>query len=299
MSSGQESRTASAASSSQDAAASGDDTSHLTELLAVPATRDYLIGMWNRRDFALALPAEQLRTRHQTTLLGNLWHLGNPLLSVLVYYVIFGVVLDTRGEVDNFLLFLVIGVFAYKQSNDALVGGARVIVANSGLMRSFRFPRAILPVSHVVSNLLTFGFELMIIAGVAIVTGEGVSRRWLLLPAVVALHSAFNLGGAFITARLNDGFRDVEQVIPFIMRLLIYASGVMFPIRTLVESAPGWIQTFVAWNPFGAIIDVYRWVFLGSALTPGELVRVVIVSVVVLVVGFRFFVAAEDSYGRG
>ncbi len=65
-----------------------------------------------------------------------------------------------------------------------------------------------------ISKVLTFGFQLVVIVLVALITGEGVSWRWLVLPAVMAVHSGFNLGGAFIAARLNDAFRDVQQIIP-------------------------------------------------------------------------------------
>ena len=76
-------------------------------------------------------------------------------------------------------------------------------------MRAIRFPRALLPVSVVISRLLTFGFQLAVIGVVAVATGEGISRRWLVLPLVLLVHTAFNLGGAFVAARLNDAVRDV------------------------------------------------------------------------------------------
>ena len=150
-----------------------------------------------------------------------------------------------------------------------------------------------------VSGLLTYGFEVTVVAGVALLTGEGVSSRWLALPAVVLLHTSFNLGGAFITARLNDSVRDVQQIIPFVMRLGMYASGVMFPIRERAESAPEWIQVAIEWNPFAAILDLYRWVFLGSTVTSTEILRLSAISIVLLLVGFRFFIGAESRYGRG
>ena len=84
------------------------DEALLFEMQAVPPTREYLQRMWDQRDFVAALPIEELRASHQTTLLGNVWHLGNPVLSVVVYYIIFGVLLDASRGIDNFTLFLVV-----------------------------------------------------------------------------------------------------------------------------------------------------------------------------------------------
>ena len=108
-----------------------------------------------------------------------------------------------------------------------------------------------------------------------------------------------NLGGAFIAARLNDMFRDVQQIIPFVMRLGMYASGVMFPIRERMVDAPGWVQTIVRWNPMVTVLDLYRWIFMDWTVDFDAVVRLVVIAVVLLVVGFRFFTAAESRYGRG
>jgi teichoic acid transport system permease protein len=270
----------------------------LHPLSAVPPTRQYLRAMWARRDFAVALPVEQLRTSHQTTLLGNVWHLGNPLLSVVVYYVVFGVLLNTSRGTDNFVLFLMVGVFSFGLTSRTVLAGAKSISDNSGLMRAIRFPRALLPISVLISNVLTFAFELSILAGVALVTGEGVSQRWLALPLVLLVHSALNLGGAFVAARLNDSFRDVQQIIPFLFRLGMYASGVMFDIQRYAADGPSWVRTFIHWNPLVQVVQVYRWLFLGTPLDVGAVVRYVAIAGLLLVVGFRFFRSAELRYGR-
>ena len=95
-----------------------------------------------RRDFAVALPFEEVRSTHQDTLLGNLWHLANPMLSVAVYYLVFGVMLDVSRGIDNYILFLMVGVFTFNLTARCVLGGATSISNNQGLMRSIRFPSA-------------------------------------------------------------------------------------------------------------------------------------------------------------
>ena len=218
--------------------ASTDPAADLVALNARLPTGEYLTAMWARRDLAWALPVEEVRAAHQNTLLGNVWHLANPMLSVAIYYLVFGVMLNVSSSIDNYVLWLMIGVFSFNLTTKCILGGATSISSNQGLMRSIRFPRALLPVSVIVSKLLTFGFELAVLAAVAVFTGASINSRWLLLPLVVALHSALNLGGAFIAARLNDSFRDVEQIIPFVLRLLQYLSGVMFPLGSVPRQHP-------------------------------------------------------------
>jgi teichoic acid transport system permease protein len=262
---------------------------------------EYLRDMWQRRDFAVALPVEQMRSTHQDTLLGNVWHLGNPALTVGVYYIVFAGLLGADRGVPNYLLWLTIGVFAYRFTQGSVQSGAGSIHANQGLMRSFRFPRAILPLSAVVSDLLTFAFQLAVLGTVALVTGAGVSTRWLVLPAVVALHASLNLGVAFIAARLSDAFRDVQQLIPFVFRLLQYLSGVMFPLDRFLQGSGGkhaWVHGIIVYNPIVRILELYRWVFLGTPVDLTELVRSTLIIVALLVFGFRYFRAVEYRYGR-
>ncbi len=257
--------------------------------------------MWSRRAFAVAMPMEQVRSTHQNTLLGNVWHLANPVLSVAVYFLVFGLFLNVSRDIDNYLLWLTVGVFAYGLTSRSVQSGATSIPANQGLMRSMRFPRALLPVSSVLADLLTFGFQLTVVCGVAIVTGQGLSRNLLALPVIIAVHSALNLGGAFIAARLNDSYRDVQQLIPFFFRLLMYLSGVMFPVRQYLynEDANPTIQRIIGLNPMVQILDLYRWAFLGTPVDLARITETLVIIAATLIFGFRFFRAHELVYGRG
>ncbi len=260
--------------------------------------RAYLESMWLRRDFAIAMPAENIRTKHQNTMLGNIWHLGNPLLTVGVYLIVFGGLLGVDRGVDNYLLWLTVGVFTYRLTSASVLGGASSIASNMGLMRALRFPRALIPLSVVIGELLTFGFELAAVGTVAVLTGEGVSRRWLVLPLVLVVHTMLNLGGAFIAARLNDSFRDMQQIIPFVFRLLQFLSGVMYPIERYADSDHAWVHRIVVWNPIVRILEMYRWVFVGTPVDLMDVAKSTVLCAAIMVVGFRYFVAAEHRYGR-
>jgi teichoic acid transport system permease protein len=277
-----------------------DDTSGLRPVLVTTSTGEYLRQMWGRRSFAVAMPLEEVRATHQDTLLGNVWHLINPLLSVAVFYLIFGVVFQASRDIDNYVLWLMIGVFAFGLTMRSVLAGATSISANLGLMRAMRFPRALLPVSTVIGRLLTFGFEFAVLLVVALITGEGLSRRLVVIPLIIVLHTALNLGGAFIAARLNDAYSDIQQVIPFIFQLLRYVSGVMFSVDQFLatDSEYPLIARLIALNPLVQILDLYRWALMGTTINPARVVECIVISGLLLVFGFRFFRANELSYGQ-
>lgn len=261
------------------------------------SSRAYIGNIWKRRDFVLSLPIEELQSQHLDSFLGNVWHLFDPVISAGIYYLIFGVFLGVGAEVDNFVLWLVIGVFAYDLTASTILGGAKSIVGRQGLMRSFRFPRAIVPISNALNHLLSFAFQFLVIVICTFASGIGPSRRWLLLPIAIFLHSAFNLGGSFIAARLNDSFRDIQEIVPFVLRLMRYTTGVMFPIEQFFGKNV-LIDFIVRANPLVQLIEFYRWAIIGTNLNIGLFALAFIESIMILWFGFRFFRIAEYKYGR-
>ena len=262
--------------------------------------RVYLRKSWHRRHFALAMPVDRFRSRNQNTVLGNVWNVLNPLLTASVYYLIFGVVLNASRGVDNYIFWLVIGLFVFRLTQSTVMQGAVSISSRQGLVRSIRFPRVLLPVASTLGELITFAFELFVLLVFAFATGEGVSWRIVLLPIAISLHTAFNLGCALVVARCNDSFRDVEKLLPFVFQMLRYLSGVMVPLALLEDRGPKLLHLILSWNPLVWIIDIYRWVFLGSAPGMGwaEVLITVMTTCLLIIGGLKFFTAAEHRYGR-
>lgn len=262
-----------------------------------PPLADYLRALWQRRDFAVTVPLGELRAQNMDTVLGNLWHLLNPVMLVAVYFTIFGLLLDTSRGVDNFLAFLSVGVFVYQYSQRATIAAAKSIPANEGLIRSIQFPRALLPISTVIGQTVAFMPAVVVMLVVAVATGEQPRLRWLLLAPVVALQAAFNLGTALVVARLADSFRDVQNILPFVFRLLFYLSGVLYLVEAWVDD-PVLLRAFNA-NPFYAFVTLARGAILGGPVDPELWVSVLVWTGVVLPLGFAFFRAGEQRYGRG
>lgn len=272
----------------------------LERVSADPSICSYLNELWGRRYFVLSLALADLRSQNMHTTLGNVWHLLNPLLLLGIYYLIFGVVVDfTRGGLDNFLGFLAVGVFLYQYTQKAVTQAASSIVGNLGLIRSIPFPRATLPLAAVAAQSLAFVPALLVMLVFVLGTGEPPAISWLhLIPILVSL-GALNVGGAFIVARLSNIFRDVQNILPFLFRLLFYGSGVLFPVSRFVSEGSPLRWVFTA-NPLYSAITLARAVLLSeSEAGTSEVVSLLAWAGCALLLGFVFFFKGEKGYGRG
>ena len=257
--------------------------------------RPYVAAMWSRRSYVWYVARSTLREKQMNSVLGNIWHLLNPLLQIAVYYVIFGVVLEVDRGVDNFITFLAIGTLAYTFCQRSTLSGAGSIVKNLGLVRAVEFPRAVLPFTSTLTETLSMLPSLLVIGVVAVVTGETPSPRWLLLIPVMGVLAVFNLGTALFAARATSVVRDVEQILPFVFRILLYASGVLFSAAEFAEGSYRWFFTL---NPVYAFLTIARWTILGSDVSLSLLLSAGSWTVVLTVTGFLWFRAGEASYGR-
>lgn len=258
---------------------------------------EYLGGMWARRSYVWNVSLNELRHRQVTSVLGNLWHLLNPALNIGVYYLIFGLLLKTDRGVDNFFLFLTVGIFFFQFTQKVTTDGAKSIVTNKGLIRAIRFPRALLPLTSAVTELLAMLPNIAVIMFVAIASGESIQSRWLWLVPLLAVQFVFSLGAALIAARMTTHFIDTLQILPFFFRLLLYGSGVIFNVDAYVEQG-GLAHTLFVLNPMYCYISIARWAVMGTYLRGDVVASATIWAFAIVVIGFFWFRGAEEQYAR-
>jgi len=232
------------------------------------------------------------------TVLGNIWHLLNPLLLLLVYYVIFGVLIPgVHGGMDNFLGFLSIGIFLFQYCRKCFTQGSKAIVSNEGLIRTLNFPRGLLPISAVVGQTLAFLPSIAVMCAFALVTGEPLTILWFLLIPLMLLYSMFNLGAAFLLARVTNAFRDIDNLLPFVFRLLFYASGVPIPLQQMVPDGSVW-ESVLLLNPIYSFLTLARGFLLQTPFGFAELSSALAWTAILLIGGSVFFHRGELQYGR-
>ncbi len=258
--------------------------------------RTYLRELWSRRDFAITAPLGDLRAQNMNSVLGSFWHLLNPLLLAGVYFLVFGVILGVRDDVPNFVAFLVIGIFIFHFTAKSLAGGSRAVIANLPLMQSMSFPRLVLPISAMLTEAIAQVPAILTMFVIIAITGEPITWLWLLVLPAFMLQSLFNFGLACIISRLTFHFRDVQNLLPYATRLLLYLSGVFYPAERIPA---GTARDLFEWNPMHVFIEVSRSLLLEQAVDPVYWGRAALWTVVVAVAGFVFFRGKENEYGRG
>lgn len=270
-------------------------TEDLIVLGSHQGTREYLRELWARRHFAYSLADNDLRSKHMNSVLGQLWHLLNPALMIFIYFLIFGVVLDARRGVENYVSFLVVGVVVFRYTQNTTLGASQCITRNLGLIRSIQFPRALVPVSVVLENLMALIPALGLVIVVALVDGADLGLRTMLLPPVVLVGALFTAGIGFIAARAGSALTDLTQVLPHFFRIMFYMSGVLFDVKSAISNPT--IQDLFALNPFYCLVASARWSLMGYPLTTWELTGLFAWTLVALVGGFHYFRRAEHRFG--
>jgi teichoic acid transport system permease protein len=257
----------------------------------------YLRDLWRWRNFIITVPLNDLRAQNQDTVLGQLWHLLNPLLLTGIYYMIFGVILGiSRGGVDNYVAFLIIGVITFNYARTSMRTGASIIVRNRQLVQNISFPRAALPLSALIEECISHAFALAVMFLVVMTTGVRPSTTWLLVVPIIIVQTLMNLGLAMFVARFTFHFRDTQQFLPYVLRILFYISGVLIPLDGRFEAMPTAL-IFLRLNPIYIVIDISRDAFMYHTVDPQQWWLAIAWTTALFVGGFLYFRAAESEYG--
>lgn len=266
-----------------------------------PPLGRYLADLWQRRSFIWTLASAESYAKNEDNRLGQVWAVLNPALLILSYYAIFGLLLGTDRGVDNFVGFLAIGVVMFSFTSSVVTRGSKAITGKLSLVRALHFPRAILPMSVAVTEFIAAVPAFGLLFFLMLATGETPSWSWLLFPIAVLLQGIALLGIAFICARLVNMSRDLGNLIPVIVRLLRYSSGVFFPVVHYAQNLPPAFQDLVVYQPFALMLSLGRQSLLGAdnPLALNDWLMMTAWAIGLTVVGLVVFWWDEARYGRG
>ncbi|MPZ03289.1 ABC transporter [Micrococcus luteus] len=276
------------------------DASHLSPVTGRPAPRRYLVELWQRRHFIWWQSRGRLVTGNDDSRLGSVWLILRPMLDAIFYWLIFGLLLRFDHGMDNFVAFVIVGVFMFQMTSAALTSGTRTIASNLSLTRAFRFPRMALPLADLVYDVLQRlpAIAVMFILVIAIPPHETPEWSWLVFPGVLGLHVILNFGIMLLLARLSTLLPDVSRMVPFVSRLLMYGSGVIFPITRFTDNHPA-LHAIIQLNPLYVLITMYRQVIIEGVTPPASSWAMLAAYAVCLtIVGGVVFWLGEESYGR-
>ncbi|MDC8006278.1 ABC transporter permease [Aureisphaera galaxeae] len=225
--------------------------------------------IWRYRDLLVLFVKRDIVTVYKQTVLGPLWFFIQPLFTSVIFTLIFNKVASIETGIIPAFLFNLSGITAWNYFKVCLNGTAATFKANKGIFGKVYFPRFIVPLSKVISNLVKFGIQMLILAGFYLyyfyTLDEMATPDWnlLLVPAYVIIMAIYGLGLGMIVSTMTTKYRDVSILLGFAMQLLMYLSAVPYPIKALKEKVPefAWV---VDYNPLAHIVEGFRYALFST-----------------------------------
>lgn len=261
--------------------------------------RGYLTDTWNRRAFIWKDSRAKVRTQNQQHRLGSWWLVIKPIVDVVFYWLLFGVILNASRGMPNYTAYIIVGVLMFQYFSRALTVNASVMNQSKAMMRAFSFPRITVPLSLAVREMLSMGPVLlvMMIGIIAIPPHAFPQLSWLLFIPILALNMLFNFGLGLIVARYTYVIPDIGQVLNILIRFLLYGSAVIFPIEQFINHPV--VTQIVRANPIYIFLELYRQILIyGSWGTWYHWISLLAWAFGLLIVGFFIFWRGEEVYGR-
>ncbi len=267
-----------------------------------PRFWSYVAQLWRFRQFTATYANGRAAAKYGRARLGRFWQIVSPIVNAGIYYVIFGFILRTQRGIDNFVVYLCIGMFLYTFLQSVATSGVSAITGQMGLLRAMHFPRASLPFAVTMTQIQNFMGSVAVLVAIVFVFGERFVLKWLYLLPTLALLVIFAFGLALLLARVGTKLPDVRQLMPYAMRVWMYTSGVFFNVEVFAANLPKWLVPIVEANPLLVYIELARYSLMDHAplaSTPSELwIKGAAWALIMLVVGFVYFWRGEAEYGR-
>jgi ABC-type polysaccharide/polyol phosphate export permease len=262
---------------------------HAEEMTTI---RSVISSLYSYRELLKNLVLKDLKLKYRGSVFGFLWSLANPLLMVVVYAVAFTFILRVRAQ--GFVFYLMLGQLAWTFFASSALMSTGAIVDNGGLVKSVRFPRAILPIGTVLFNLAQFILTASVIVPFMMLWYRvGPSAPLMVFPVVLALQTAFTIGLALILATATAFFRDVRHLLEIALAVLFWTTPIIYRLSDVPEG----LRLLILLSPMSPFVVAYQTMFFNQQW-PAATVWLVAstYALAVFVVGAMLFVAFEDRF---
>ena len=261
--------------------------------------------IWDYRDLMSLFVKRNIITQYKQTILGPLWYVIQPAITVIMYMVVFGGIAGIPTDGVPQPLFYLAGICMWQYFADCLTKTSNTFVTNSGIFGKVYFPRLIMPISDTLSNLVRFGIQvgLFIIVYVYYVfVGSAAMPNWylLLFPVLVLLMAGLALGFGIIISSMTTKYRDLQILFTFIVQLWMYATPIVYPLSQVRgKMVAGFnLETLMCLNPVTPVIETFKYGALGAGefIGWGWLAYSFIFTAVLLVLGIVIFNKVQKSF---
>lgn len=283
------------------------DTEQWTTVIK-PRNRLFEVNLkeiWDYRDLLSLFVKRTITVQYKQTVLGPLWWFIQPILTVIMYMVVFGGIAGIPTDGIPQPLFYLGGIAMWQYFSDCLGKTSGTFVANAGIFGKVYFPRLIMPLSTVVSNLVRFGIQLCLFVIVYLyyaIIGQAPSPNWylLLFPLLVVVMAGLALGFGIIISSMTTKYRDLQILFSFFMSLWMYATPIVYPLSQVAgKKVMGYdLEFLMCLNPVTPIIETFKYGALsaGQFIGWGWLSYSVVFMAVVLALGILIFNKVQKSF---
>ncbi|MDN5203121.1 ABC transporter permease [Fulvivirgaceae bacterium BMA10] len=260
-----------------------------------------LKDLWRYRDLLFLFVRRDFVAVYKQTILGPAWFFIQPILTTVMYMVVFGGIakLSTDGMPQS--LFYMSGVTAWSYFADCINKTSKTFTSNAAIFGKVYFPRLIMPLSIIVSNLIKFGIQFLLFMGFLVfflVKGSDVNPNFyiFLMPVLILMMACLGLGLGLIISSLTTKYRDLTHLVTFGVQLFMYATPVVYPLSALSDKNE-LIQKIVMLNPLTPIVEAFRYSFLGAGtVSPIDLVISGVTILFILIIGIIVFNRIEKNF---
>ena len=222
--------------------------------------------VWAYRDLITLFVKRNIVVQYKQTILGPLWYLIQPVLTVIMNMVVFGGIAHMSTDGIPQALFYMAGNVCWFYFSDCLNQTSNTFVANQGMFGKVYFPRMVVPISTVLSNLLRFGIQLLLFVAIWIfffASGSDIHLTWtiLLVPILVVMLAGLGLGFGILISSMTTKYRDLTILFGFIISLWMYATPIVYPISMVTNET---LHTIIMLNPMTSIIEAFKYATLGQ-----------------------------------
>ncbi|WP_313598040.1 ABC transporter permease [Epilithonimonas vandammei] len=253
--------------------------------------------VWRYKDLVYMFVKRDFVSSFKQTILGPIWFFINPIFTTVVYIIVFGNIAKLSTDGAPKILFYLAGITLWNYFSTCLNGTSNVFTSNAAIFGKVYFPRLVMPISIVFSNLMRFGVQmvLFLIAFLYYLTKGEVQPNWWILatPFLILLMAMFALGVGMIFSSMTTKYRDLQMLLGFGVSLYMYATPVIYPVSALPKA----IQPYAAWNPLTGIFECFKYGWLGvGEFNPTMLAISSLIILLLLAIGTITFNKVEKSF---
>jgi lipopolysaccharide transport system permease protein len=251
-----------------------------------------LAELWQYRELLYFLSWRDVKTRYKQTALGVAWAIIQPFFTMVIFSLFFGRLANIPSDNIPYPIFAYVALVPWSFFANGLAQASTSLVLGSTIITKVYFPRLAMPIAAVLSGVVDFALAFVVLLGMMLYYGVVPTPKIVLLPLFLALALITSLGVALWLSALYVQYRDIRQVVPFLVQLWLFSTPVAYPSSLLSEP---W-RTVYGLNPMVGVIEGFRWVLLGTA-APGPMVLVsTLVALAILVGGAFYFRRMEKTF---